>query len=475
MQRWQLTTGLAAGALLAAAIAPSVFRSGPSVSPDMPPRMPVAPVNSVAPVADPSGAESGGLSLTVALDQAAQLRGSGEERFVVLEVSAAQIAGQQRQPAHLAVVMDTSGSMRGKGKITHARAAATELVGMLGPEDTLSLVTFSDHAQTLIERGGVADARRMNLLIEGIQPGGGTNLFDGLTNGQQLLQGTSRAGVKRVVLLSDGLANLGVVDPAELTRMAGALVQEGVTVSGLGLGLDYDEDLLAAMSDAGGGGYHFIHEPGQLKDLFAAELAQMSALLARQVTVDVSLGEGVELLEVYGYDAQIRLDGYQVFLGDLHGGASRKVVARVRVPDGQAGPVAVAKASVAFVGVADGTPGLLTASQRLTVTEDLRQAEASVNAAAGADAATAAAAKLLEQSARAWASGNTQATTAQLDEGAAMLRSMSSRYNAPALDQMAQEMEAQKAEFSTAGASPDSAEGVYEVKKAKERARVYSR
>ena len=478
MQRWQLTTGLAAGALLAAFIAPSVFRSGVMV-PD-PPAPPTPPTPSItleptaAPVTLGDGqAHDRGLSLTVALDQDAQLRSSGEERFVVLEVSADQLAGQTRQPVHLAVVMDTSGSMRGKDKITNARAAAIELAEMLGPEDTLSLVTFSDHAQTLIQRGSADEARRMRLLIEGIKPGGGTNLYDGMTTGQRLLQDTALAGVKRVVILSDGLANLGVQDPAELTRLAGSLVSEGVTVSGLGLGLDYDEDLLAAMSDAGGGGYHFISDATQLNGIFAGELTQMSALLARKVTVDVTLGEGVELLEVYGYDASTRLDGYQVFLGDLHGGATRKIVARVRVPDGQLGAQDVARASVAFTSAEDATPGLLTAHRALLVTDDLRAAEASVNAEAGAEAATAAAARLLEQSARAWAEGNTRATNDHLDEGATLLRSLSSRYNAPALDQMAQELESQKAEFSSASAGDE--DGAYQLKKVKARARVYSR
>jgi Ca-activated chloride channel family protein len=475
MQRWQLTTGLAAGAILAAVFAPSILSTISATPAEPMPHPQPQPKPLVSPdvvVATPgSGSVTvGPLTMRTALDMGAQLLGSDEDRFVVIDLDAASVEGAVRQPVHLAVVMDTSGSMDGRGKITHARMAAAELAAQLGPEDTLSLVTFSDRATTLIANGSQDQQARMQALIRGIDPGGGTNVYDGLTQGQQLLASQPRAGVKRVVLLSDGMANLGVTDPVQLAQVAGSLVRDGVTVSGLGLGLDYNEDLLAAMSDAGGGSYHFVDQPGQLSALFAAELAQMGAVVGREVTVDVNLGQGVELVEVYGYEAAITKDGYQVFLGDLYGGQSRKIVARVRVSADSVGSFDAATATLSFADVDSATRQQGAAVAGLAVTTDLQQVRASINAGVGEAAATAAAARLLEQGARAFDEGDRAGSAARLDEGSELLRELSVRYNAPRLNAVADEFSATKNEFESASDQ----DGEYQIKKAKERARVYS-
>lgn len=465
MQRWQLTTGLAASALLAAIFVPSLVRQAavttPTPAPVPKPLVEVTP----APVASSDGA----LHLDAGLDQGSLMQSSGEERFLVIEVSADDIAGSERLPVHLAVVMDTSGSMGGKGKITNARMAASELVGLLGPDDTMSLVTFDDAAEVLITTTGADEASRMQRLISSIKPGGGTNIYDGLTQGQALLSDNSIEGVKRVVLLSDGMANLGVTDPAELARLSGSLVSEGISVSGLGLGLDYNEDLLAAMSDAGGGDYHFVDRPGQLSDMFSAELTQMGAVAGRGTTVDVSLADGVELLEVYGYDAARDADGYSVFLGDVHGGSVRKVVARVRVDDSRLGDLDVADVSLRYTDPGDRSLQTASAEVDATVTASEAVAIHSISSRRGSAAASAAAAKMLDEGARELQSGNKAEATARLQEGEQLLRTLSRRYDSPDLEEMADDFAGQQADFSSA------AEGHYEVKKAKESARGYSR
>lgn len=462
MQRWQLTTGLAASALLAAIFAPSIVKEAAVTKPEPVPK----PLTEIIP--EPVAASGGSLHLDAGLDQGSLMQSSGEERFLVIEVSADDIEGSERLPVHLAVVMDTSGSMGGKGKITNARMAASELVELLGEDDTMSLVTFSDKAEVLIETTGAAEASRMQRLISGIKPGGGTNLYDGLTKGQALLSDDTIEGVKRVVLLSDGMANLGITEPNELIRRSGALLLQGITVSGLGLGLDYNEDLLAAMSDAGGGGYHFVERPGQLSDLFSAELAQMGAVAGRSTIVDVSLADGVELLELYGYDGAREKDGYSVLLGDVHGGSMRKIVARVRVDDRQLGEHDVAQISLRYSDPVDSTAQEASAMVNATVTASEAVASHSIDARRGSAAASAAAAKMLDEGARELQNGNKAEATARLQEGEQLLRSLSRRYDSPALEDIADDFAVQQADFSR------SAGGHYEVKKAKESARGYS-
>jgi Ca-activated chloride channel family protein len=462
MQRWHLTTGLAASALLAAIFVPSLVRQSALVVPTTP------QTDTPTPLID-SPTSSGALHLNAGLDQDALLQSSGEERFLVVEIAADDVGGAERLPVHLAVVMDTSGSMGGKGKITNARMAASELAGLLSPDDTMSLVTFDDQAEVLFKTSGAEDASRMARLIAGIQPGGGTNIYDGLTQGQALLGDDSIEGVKRVVLLSDGMANLGVTDPVELARISGSLASAGISVSGLGLGLDYNEDLLAAMSDAGGGSYHFVDRPGQLTDIFSAELNQMGAIAGRGTSLDVDLAPGVELLEVYGYDATLDDGGYSIFLGDVYGGSVRKVVARVRVDDRALGDINIADISLRYTDPADDRALSTVAAVDAEITTNQRLAASSIDAQRGSAAASAAAAKMLEEGARELQNGNKAEATARLEQGEVMLRQLSERYDAPVLEEMADDFAAQQVEFSSA------AGGHYEVKKAKESARGYSR
>lgn len=469
MQRWHLTAGLAGAAVLAALLVPNLpgLRGGG-----------VAPALTVAPPApDPvpavSPAFQGLLTLEAHLDQEAVLAGSGEDRYLVVEVSAPELAGDVRRPVNLAVVMDTSGSMAGRGKISHARMAAKELVNLMGPQDTLSLVTFSSTARVHAPSGPVVDKAWLTSVIDGIRPEGGTNLYDGIATGFSQLDQASLSGVKRVVVLSDGKANMGVSDPDELRRVAGSRVQDGISVSALGLGLDYDEDLLGRMSDAGGGRYRFVDRPGQLTELFVDELRQMTAIAGREATVDVQLPTGITLLELYGYESELRGDGFRVFLGDVHGGETRKIVARVRVASGAEGDVDIADVDLDYADAESGRLAKQQAHVAAAVTRNEVVAKRSLNKDVTKKAALARSAKLLDESARAWEKGDMASNQAKLTEAQSMLQSIGYLTGDRDLLEEAAGYADQKAAFGAA--APASAEGFYQVKKAKEASRDQSR
>ena len=153
------------------------------------------------------------------------------------------------------------------------------------------------------------------------------------------------------------------------------MVQAGVTVSAMGLGLDYNEDLLAAMADAGGGAYRFVGQPGTLASMFNEELLQLSTVVAHQTSLSLDLLGDVRILEVYGYDLTRTDTGYTVFLGDLHAGQTKKLVARVRVPDHQLGPVDVVNARLEHLDAETLVSHASTAHVHATVTHDAEAAE----------------------------------------------------------------------------------------------------
>jgi Ca-activated chloride channel family protein len=276
--------------------------------------------------------------------------------------------------------------------------------------------------------------------------------------GLSQLRDPAEEAVKRVVILSDGMANIGVTQPAELVRQAGSLASEGVTVSALGLGLEFNEDLLAAMGDAGGGSYRFVDRPGQLAELF---------------TVDLKLPPGVEVAEIYGYAGSRDRDGYHVFLGDIHGGETRKIVARVHVPDRDLGPVSIADVSLRYADP-DSGDGVSTGDRVVaTITPDPGQARASVDRGVARKAVQARSAQLLDAGARAWQDGDLLANQARIQEAEDLLTEASVSLGDAGLGEQAAHYASQRGAFAAAPASSEA--GNYQLKKSKEEARADSR
>jgi Ca-activated chloride channel family protein len=468
MQRWHLTLGLAASAVAAAVVVPNLQGSAqlPSPVPDPVPE-PVV-VNVQPPVPDSPRR----LAVTASLDQAALLAGSGDDRFLVVEVSADAVEGAARQPVHLSVVMDTSGSMAARGKMTHARAAAQELVGLLGPEDTFSLVTFDDRAEVRIPSRAVTDPEALKRRIGQVHTGGGTNLYDGVASGLVEVRSDPRAGIRRVVVLSDGKANIGVTDTHSLRRQAGSEVQEGVTVSAIGLGVDYNEDLLAAMADAGGGSYRFVDRPGTLTAMFTEELQQLSTVVARQTTLSLDVADGVQVREIYGYDIDTSKDGYSVFLGDLYAGQTRKLVARVHIPDDQPGTVDVVTARVSHTDAETAQAHLATADVDATITRSQTVARSSVVKDAKKQATRAQVGSIVDSAARDYAKGDIASNQASYSKAIALVHEFNDDFADADMLQQLGYIEDQKQAF--AEAPPTSEAGRANIKTAKESAREYA-
>lgn len=201
-----------------------------------------------------------------------------------------------RKPLSLALVIDCSGSMSG-APLEAAKRAAVLAVSMLVPGDRVAVVSFDsgvDVVQPLVRVG--SDVRRLAESIAAIEPGGSTNLFGGWAEGlTQVLACTDDEALARVVLLSDGMANAGVTDHAQIARDVGAAASHGVTTTTLGLGRDYDEDLLRAMADGGRGNYVFLEDDEVVARAFEQEVAGLSSLRGSGVRLAAAPVAGASL------------------------------------------------------------------------------------------------------------------------------------------------------------------------------------
>jgi Ca-activated chloride channel family protein len=262
-------------------------------------------------------------------------------------------------------------------KLAVARRCARWLAERLRPADELALVAFDEHVRLLVPRAAV-DASRMRAAIASIGPGGQTNLSGGWLRGLGELIEAPADGARKILLLTDGLANAGITDRGDLVGMARRARREGVSTSTIGFGEGFDEDLLRDMADAGGGNTCFAATPDDAPGIFARELEGLTRVVAHNVTLDVRPGPAVALLGVLNdYPSLAVAGGAQIELGDAYAGERRRVVLRLRIPHLAAlGPCVVAELVLRFTSVGE------TIEQRTTTIPIVANAVSAAEAAA---------------------------------------------------------------------------------------------
>jgi Ca-activated chloride channel family protein len=284
-------------------------------------------------------APAGDAPLTVSTEvvQDKVLKGSDGRTTVSLNLTAARLPTLDDAPvqaADLVIVLDRSGSMEGR-KLSDARQAVIRLLDQLGPQDRLALVTYSNGVQVRSALVPVNDANRRQLAaaVEQIHAGGGTNLGGGLERGIDLLTGSPGANRQRkIILLSDGLANQGLTDPVALGRMASAAVENRFSISTVGVGLDFNETLMTAIADQGAGHYHFLEDPRTFARVFEGELQATRQVAAADVTVRVPTAPGVRLVGAGGYPIHHAEGAALIHPGNLLSGGSRTLFLTFQVP-----------------------------------------------------------------------------------------------------------------------------------------------
>lgn len=334
MNRTAAFLGLAA-ALALVAVLVGIRRPAPR-------ELPPAPAPAVTdPVPVPTADAAGSLSLSGRISHPLIPVGRSEV-FLTADVTGKTRADAARSPVDLALVIDRSGSMSGT-KIDDAKAAARALVAQLSPTDTLTIIHYGSDVR-VFGRRAADDAGReaMIAFIDRIRVDGGTNISAALQRARAQLAG-SDARIRRAILISDGVPTEGETDPRILMRLADGIHAAGISVSAVGVGVDFNENLMAGIAEHGSGAYGYLKDTAALSQLFAQDLQQATRLVARDVELSFTLPDGVELGEVYG--RSFTRDGrtVRVHLPDISSGQLERVVIRAVVSGekpGQERPVA---------------------------------------------------------------------------------------------------------------------------------------
>ena len=281
--------------------------------------------------------------LTVRPDRTLIRAHARSERFLLVDVVAPTVApdpSRRRPPVNLAFVLDRSGSMGGQNKLGLAKQAVVEAIHRLEAEDRFSVVTYDDQLEVVIPSAVASNTERARAAdrLRTVDARGSTNLHGGwLTGCEQVAAALAADGVNRVLLLTDGLANVGIIDPHELQRLAGELRDRGITTSTFGVGTDFDDALLQGMADAGGGHFYFIGDVAQMRDHITSEVGETLEVVAREVVLELVVPDGVRIDALSPFRMEASRGRARVFLGDMVSGQVLSIVVRLTFDFGEVG------------------------------------------------------------------------------------------------------------------------------------------
>lgn len=291
------------------------------------------------------------LSLSAECDRRLVAVEVASQRSIEWIAAVAEVARRDsRAPLNLALILDRSGSMQGD-KLRYVQQAACHVLDMLDERDRIAVVAYDDQV-TLLAPSQLISAHMRDALkhtINELHPGGWTDLSGGWLAGcREVADRLTADGIHRALLLTDGLANRGITDIEELTHHARELRRRGVATSTFGVGLDFNEQLLEALAEQGGGHFYYIERPDHIPDVFRRELGELLTVVAREAFLSITIPSGVAV-ELLGDLPHERTGArLRIFLGDLCAGERRALYTRVLTPPDMLGTSLVLRGELGY-------------------------------------------------------------------------------------------------------------------------------
>ena len=287
------------------------------------------------------------MQLSLRTDRSLLRAAARSTRYLMISLTAPTAPPRaDRLPVNVGLVLDRSGSMDGERKFELAREAVEASLRMLHPEDRFTLVVYDTDVDVLVSSTfATPEAKRLALSrLADVGPRGGTDLHaGGVAGAGEIAARLAAESVNRALLITDGLANSGVVEPSALARQAAEFRRCGIATSTFGVGADFDERLLRDIAHEGGGQFYFIETPRQIPDLLTSELGEALEVVVRDAALQLTLPDGAEAEPLNRYRS-VRARGdneLRVELGDLTSGQELQVVVKVRFATGRVNETAL--------------------------------------------------------------------------------------------------------------------------------------
>jgi Ca-activated chloride channel family protein len=251
----------------------------------------------------------------------------------------------ERFPLNVSVVIDRSGSMGGQ-KLRSTKEAVIYFLKQLNENDIVSVVAYESEVEVIISPQKVKNVKEMIKKIEKISEAGSTFLSGGMDRGFSLINSvrdtmTNEKYVHRMILLSDGLANEGIIDEQALISIARKQSEKNnISVSTIGVGGDYNETLMTEMAVQGNGNYYFVATPTDIPEIFKTELEGMETILAKNTVLTVTFPpEAVSLRQLYFYNYALIDNTITIQLNDVFSDEEKAFIFEFDVVDGYSGDI----------------------------------------------------------------------------------------------------------------------------------------
>jgi Ca-activated chloride channel homolog len=385
----------------------------------------------VAPIAVQAGER---VKIAVEASQSVLIEGQDNKAYLRVKLEGLPYEeAASRPPVNVSLVIDRSGSMTGR-KIEQAKEAAILALSRLSRQDRVSVVAFDHRVEVPVPAGPFENFDEMKRRIDAIHPGGQTAIYAAVRQaGQSVGEAVSPEHVSRVILMSDGQANVGPSSPADLEALGRELGGHGIAVTTIGLGLDYSEELMTRLALASDGNHAFVENPEQLADIFNKEFGDAFAVVGQDVDIEIICPEGVKPMRGLGRD--VKVDGRRVSfrLNQIGGKQERYLIVELEVSKDRAkGSTAIADVDVSYLDPKTKARSKVAAQAQVSFSASNDAASRSANASVAADVATQLANERSEKAVTARDAGNVADAKKQLEQNAAYLRGEADRLQAQA-------------------------------------------
>ena len=390
---------------------------------------------------------------TLSLSHTSVLSGASTPVYAELKLVADSPSGiHVRAPLALAVVLDTSGSMQGE-KINDAKRSVQRLLDDMQDDDQIAFVRYSSAAEVVQPLARVRDVRAsLASRIREIHADGGTNIPSGLQEGLRALNDADGKRVRRIVLVSDGLDST----KAQAEAIARSSFASGMTVSSLGIGLDFDESYMGGVSQSGHGNFAFVRDGSSIATFLKSELHETATTTVDNARVAIAIPPGMRFVSATGADATVENGSIELRLGSIFAGDERRVLIELASDGTNAGELR-ARATWNVIGgesASVAVPGL-----RLALTNDADDVARGRDNGVLASATSVTASKRQLEAASAYAKGDVALATTLTEQNEAELKRamVAAPAMEPALSAQASSYSSQRKTFGAV--KPSSAEG----------------
>jgi Ca-activated chloride channel family protein len=361
--------------------------------------------------------------------------GADSETFLFVDVSAdSSRRAKVPAPLNLAIVIDRSGSMKGK-RLKNAFSAARSAVQRLRDGDTVSVITYNTGAEVMLAPTQVNASTRDRILaaIVPVKPAGDTCISCGVETGMRML-GRKDGAVSRILLLSDGEATRGVRDLPGFRRIAEDCRNMGASITTIGVDVDYNERIMAAIARDSNGRHFFVENPDGLPAIFDEETRALAETIATGAEITLYLAPGVFAEHVFDRPSVQRGTQMVIPLGAFAGSDRKTLLVRLRVPRGAAGDRPVAAVRLRYDDLAEGVDGTCEGELVARLSDDVSEI-APLDGLVSARVSQSETAEALEQANELFKSGNRDQARGLIERKRAELglRGKAARESAPSV------------------------------------------